>query len=421
MAGGEGRPVGVAHLLEPKLAEGRETPLAIVRGEVGGVDEDSHRSELSASGSACRGASPAGYAGGMRVGRQGWWAWRVTLGVVAFGCNAPPPSDLCAKPPTEEVAWMCATDLALADVGSAGAPAAITRCDGIPSARWSDECVFRVAEAQAKGGDVPGAWRSCAQAGAFARMCIGHAAWLRSAELVEADSANPGAQAAVDALIASLPVAPEDGAGKANGGPAEVVRAAAWHGIYAGTGRADPTAARAASPGDAPLARGAFAWEASRLLAADGDAEIDGRVLAAWRGEAPVPEGAALPESCWEARIAPRFALGRGGVRSVRTWAGGERFVSAAPEADLRIATLEARWAAGVDLDPTVAGALLVDADPAVALTGARHVGTDVAGFPTLPSMPEPLAAYAREVRAAVAGNATGRVVVANGGTRCGG
>lgn len=356
----------------------------------------------------------------MRVGLQRSWALGIGLGVVAAGCNEPPPADLCASPPTEEVAWMCATDLALGDVAGAGATAAITRCDGIPSTRWSDECAFRVAEAQAKAGDVPGAWRSCAEAGTFARMCIGHAAWLQSAALVAAGPADADAQAAVDALVATLPAAPEGGEGKAKWGPAEVVRAAAWHGIYAGSGRADPTAARAASPEDAPLARGAFAWEASRLLAAGGEAELDGRVLAAWRGEAPVPEGAALPESCWEARIAPRFALGRGGVRSVRTWAGGERFVSEAPEADLRIATLEARWAAGVDLDPAVAAALLVDADPALALTGARHVGTDVAVFPTLPPMPEPLAAYAREVRAALDGNATGRVVVATGGTRCG-
>lgn len=319
---------------------------------------------------------------------------------------------------------MCDTEAALLAVGEAGVAAAVARCGDIPASRWRGECVFRVAEAQSRTGDVAGAWQTCGGAGEFARMCLGHAAWLQSGGLVPARPADPEAQAQVDALLATLPELPAARSGPERWGVAEIVRAAAWHGIYAGAGEASPVAARSASAEDAPLARGAFAWEASRLLAGTGGEEdLPDRLLAVWREEVSAPAGSPLPEACWSARLVPRFGLGYAEARTVRTWSGGERFVSAVPEADLRIAAVEARWAAGVDLSPALAAELLADPDPAVALTAARLVGAQPGVFPDLSLVPADrpeLQTLALGVREATRTGATGRSVVGAGGARCG-
>lgn len=319
---------------------------------------------------------------------------------------------------------MCVTEAALAAVGEQGVPAAVARCGAISASRWQGECVFRVAEAQSWAGDVAGAWQTCGGAGDFVRMCLGHAAWLQSGGLVAVRTSDPGAQAQVDALLATLPELPAARSSQERWGVAEIVRAAAWHGIYAGAGEASPVAARSASADDAPLARGAFAWEASRLLAATGSEEtLPDRVLAVWREEVPAPTGPPLPQACWSTRLVPRFGLGYAEGRTVRTSSGGERFVSAVPEADLRIATVEARWAAGVDLAPALAAALLADPDPTVALTAARLVGAQPGVFADLSLVPADrpeLQALALGVREATRTGASGRAVVAAGGARCG-
>lgn len=335
------------------------------------------------------------------------------------------PADLCAEPPTEEVAALCTIHAARARIEAGEAAEGLRACEGIPAPRWRGECAFRVAEALAARGEGKAALAACGRAGTFARMCVGHVAWLGSADLVDAAPGDPAAQAAIDAFAEALPAiepAPA-GSGRERWGVAEVVRGAAWLGVYAGSGSADPVAARAAADADAPLARGAFAWEAVRLLGPmEGAEPLVAAVLAIWRGERAPPAGAPLPQSCWRARLVPRHHLGYDEARTVRTWSGGERFVAPDAGDDLRIAAMEARWAGGVDFTAPELARLVADPSLAVRLTGARHAGAATAAVPDLAAFlggaPD-LLALAREVREATLGGASGRSVTATAEAPC--
>lgn len=316
----------------------------------------------------------------------------VLIGAMAGGCASP---ELCASPPTEEVAAMCAIDRAR-EAGDAGdREKALAACEPVADGKWHDECVFRVAERLALRDDLAGALDTCGDATRFARMCIGHVVWLRSEALVDAGPGDGDAQGKVDALVGGLPTGKAMAESvRARWSVATVARAAAWHGIYAGSGSADPTAARAASVEDAPYARGAFAWEATRLLgAATEPGRLVDEVRAVWRGEAAPPNGAPLPEPCWTGRQMPRLDTALPGAVTARVWSSGtrfiagERFVAADPEVDLRIATLDARWSAGQDPDAATIRALLADPSPEVRRTAARYAALDTAAFPDLTSL----------------------------------
>jgi hypothetical protein len=203
------------------------------------------------------------------------------------------------------------------------------------------------------------------------------------------------------------------------------VRAAAWHGVYAFSGLTDPAAARGAPEADAPAARGAFAWEVARLLGPSASPEaLATTVVEVWRGERAPVTGPPTPPACWTVRLVPRIHLGYDGARTLRTWSGGERFVSPEPEADLRIAALEARWSLGGEFPPALLLALLTEPDAATRLTAARHVGANAAAFPDLATTfpgQEELRELAASVRTAQERGSAGRSVVNDGGTKCGG
>ena len=316
---------------------------------------------------------------------------------------------------------MCAIDRAVATAPSTGLGGIEGACAPIQAERWRDECWFRAAEAVTAADRVPDAFRACDRATSFARMCVGHVAWLRSESLVGAGPADAGAQAAVDAFVATVPDPPNGkGVEAARWSPREVARGAAWHGVYAGSGLADPAAARAARPEDAPFARGAFVWEAARLLGAgESPAALVAAVQAVWRGEAPPPTGKPLPQACWSGRLVPRKALGYGSLRTLRTWSGGERFVADDPETDVEVAVLEARWAAGFDPSPAALQSQIESPAVEVRRTAARHIGA-AGGTPGPGARPEDgLGPIAAAVRTAAAHGSGGRPVVAKG-AECG-
>jgi hypothetical protein len=333
----------------------------------------------------------------------------------------------CDAPPTEEVAAMCAIDRARGVAERGDLDGALAACQPIPAGRWRDECRFRVAEEAAGAGAMSRAIEICGAATSFAQMCAGHVAWLRSEALVDAGPADADAQEGVDAVVEAFPdVAGVGDTHRARGGVREIARGAAWHGIYAGSGSTDPTAARGARAAEAAFARGAFAWEATRILGPTMDpVQLMDRVLAIWRGDAAPVTAAPLPEACWTARLVPRTQLGYGEAPTIRTFSGGERFVADDPEVDLRVATLEARWAAGVDFDGSFLRSLAAPASPwALRLTAARHIGADAAAVPDvegpLGDRPE-LVAVARAVRTAASRGSTERPVAPKDEARCGG
>ncbi len=322
----------------------------------------------------------------------------VTAGLICCGAPPPAPVDLddpglCASAPTHAVALLCVLDEAVAAVEGEGAEAALARCASLdPSTlggagprfdpdRWRDECGFRVAEAQALRGDLPGALTTCQGSGALQRWCQGHAAWLSSAGLVAVGPHDADAQLAVDALLERLTLA-ESVQGAAcprsdqDCSVLPIVRAAAWLGIYAGSGSADPGAARGSSAEDGPFARGAFAWEAVRLLGpALESGELVASVQAIFEGHSPPPAGPPLEQRCWSHRVMPRrsvLAPEYGGY--VRSYVGGLRFVSQQEPDDLLIATIEARWSQGAEPEPAFLMALLFHPSQAVRKTAAQHL-----------------------------------------------
>ncbi len=257
------------------------------------------------------------------------------------------------------------------------------RCQALEQDAWRRECHYRVAEALAHQGRVQDAFAACVPSGGALQLCLNHAAWIASELLVDAGPSDGDAQARVDAFAAALPSRPSGVSERAWRLEAHA-RAAAWHGIYAGSGSADPTAARGAGPDDAPAARGAFAWELVRLLGPQlGAQALANTAWWTWRGELPPAAGEPLAQSCWPARILPRRNDEHSsGMPTVRHFLNGKRTSSSEPEADLLIAVVEATWSQGGELEREEIEALLVHPDVAVRRTGAKYAGLAPAWFP---------------------------------------
>ncbi len=280
-----------------------------------------------------------------------------------------------------------ATVFATLDQASAAALAgrvedAQGRCEELGQDAWRRECHYRVAEARAHLGQVGEAFAACSAAGGAQQLCLHHVAWIASEGLVDALPMDSTAQASVDRFASMLPGAANDS--KAARRLDLNARAAAWHGIYAGSGRADPAAAHGASAEDLPLARGAFAWELVRLLGPQlGVRTLTNTAWWTWRGEQPPPLGEPSPQACWPARIAPRKNDEPSyGVPTLRHFLNGKRTFSDDPEADLLIAVVEACWSQGVGLERDELDLLLRHPDLAVRRTAAKHVGLAPEWYP---------------------------------------
>ena len=125
----------------------------------------------------------------------------------------------------------------------------------------------------------------------------------------------------------------------------DIFRSRLWFNLYLGTGVADPGPAIAASGDLGPYARGAFALEAVRLLAAtEGVArtQIPQLVTDIWRGDVPPPTGAALPIRERHGRYnSPIPAPHELESSRIPVYGGGMRLVGSGLDEDLTIAMLE--------------------------------------------------------------------------------
>ncbi len=272
-----------------------------------------------------------------------------------------------------------AVELALAD----DRPEAERRCEALEQQNWRRECFYRLAEAMAHRSLPLDAYEICGHTGGSQRLCLTHVAWIASEQLVEARPDDPAAQAAVDAAVVSLPPPPE-GIPERSWRVEPNIRAAAWHGIYAGSGSASPTAAQGARAEDAAHARGAFAWELVRLY----DPQLGIETLAdtawwTWQGTLPPPRGSILAQGCWPARVLPRSNNdGNPGVPTVKHFLNGKRTFTDDAKADLLIAVVEAAWSQGAELSAQEIRLLLEHPDIAVRRTAAKHAGLLPVGFP---------------------------------------
>ncbi len=278
-------------------------------------------------------------------------------------------------------------------------PTAVERCDEEGASAWRRECHYRVAELLAHGGRMPEAYRACEASGGALLQCLNHVGWIGSEGLVDAGPSDAGAQAAVDAFAGTLPALPDELHGKERKVESNA-RAAAWHGVYAGSGSADPAAARAADPGDAPLARGAFAWELVRLLGPQlGVQTLAHTAWWTWQGETPPPAGAPLAQPCWPARVLPRSnEVVSARVTTARHFPNGKRVVAKGAQADLTIAVLEAVWSQGGRVERAELEALLDNPDPAVRRAAAKYVGLSVELFPDPLAALDPDDGYASKI-----------------------
>jgi hypothetical protein len=343
-----------------------------------------------------------------------WW-----LVVWAAGCAGDgAPSDLCGWPGAPEVAALCEVQRAVEAAKSGDAAGAALACGTAGALR--DECQLQVGEALARAGELTGAVGACAEAGELTPICLEYAAWILSDALVDAAPGQTDAQAAVDAFVEGLPPRPLHlplGSWELEAS----ARAAAWHGIYAGSGSAAPAAARAARGDEAALARGAFAWEAVRLLRGRvPDAGLIEAVIAVWEGERSPPKGSPLAGGCWQVRLTPRIELSSQ-LRNyaVRAYPGGARFVVNDEALDLEIAALDAAWAHGVDPPDGVIQRLLAREELPAQLAAARYVGLLSERYPQISeSLPDrgKLRRYAEYTRRAAAMGWLPRPAAAPGG-----
>lgn len=272
----------------------------------------------------------------------------VLLLLPLVGCRQD-DGDLCTDPASEEVATLCAIDQAAVLANAGQVEEALAVCQTVPEGRWRGECSFQVSEAMSLQGDLVGALALCSQASTFAQMCQGHVLWLNSEHLVDRGPSDTDVQALVDDVVAAMP----DG-GLAGVGLGGVARAAAWHGVYAGSGDSDPTAARQATGEHAPYARGAFAWEVTRLMGAEVPADqLVAQVWAIWQGGRAPVTGPPSPVHCWDVRLIPRASVNSPHYdAAIRTYGGDLRFVDDDPQTDLLIATISAVYAHGGTVSP---------------------------------------------------------------------
>jgi hypothetical protein len=303
----------------------------------------------------------------------------LTLSLTA--CNqgdpASPTSDgLCAALDGTDAAVFChldhASELALA--GQDDQARAV--CGALERSAWRRECYYRLAELAAHQVRINEAFELCSLTGGALQLCLTHSAWIASEHLVDSTPTDPDAQAAVNALAALLPQRPETISQRKWKAEANV-RAAAWHGIYAGSGSVDPTAAHSAGARDAAKARGGFTWELVRLMGPP----LGARTLAntaswVWRGELPPPEGEPLAQPCWPARILYRANdASNYGVPTIKNFLNGKRVTSDDAESDLLIGVVEATWGQGTEIEPDELELMSGHPDQAVRRTAAKYVG----------------------------------------------
>ena len=277
-------------------------------------------------------------------------SWSHTLGRVAArwlalgaltSCDRPLSPPLCGHANTPELRALCAVDAVLV---SEGAPAdRLAACAEVEQTNWRDSCVLQVAEQIAWSGDIGQAQLACLDAPGITRSCLEQVSWQGTTRMVDASPSDAMAQTKIDALVEQLPDGGVVGSLRGFAGAGELVRAAAWHGVYAGSGSLDPTALRSAIPADLPLARTAFAWEAVRLLPADLPPEqVLAQVEQLLSGAVTHDGGQPLDERCWDVHIMPRANIDFRWQPVVRAHGSWARFYDADASYDLQIAVYDA-------------------------------------------------------------------------------
>ena len=261
--------------------------------------------------------------------------------LVLIGCGGGSDVPICSRAESPSLQALCALDQAVDHPG--GSDARLEACDAIESTAWRDGCVVQVAEQRAFSGDLPGAFDACLGAAAVTRTCLEQVAWLGVQGRVRATPESSDAAAQVDAHVATLPAPGMVGALRGYRSAEPLARAAAWHGIYAGSGSTDPTALLSATQDDLPLARAALAWEAVRLAPADlpVDDLVDAihDIIAGTR--APFT-GSPLAQACWTDRPMPRVQADFRWKPVVRAYGSWSRFTDTDPRVDLEIAVYDA-------------------------------------------------------------------------------
>lgn len=308
--------------------------------------------------------------------------------LLALCACSPPPSTpqtgqgLCAQV-NGDAAVFCFLDRASESKLAGQDEQARAICEGLGESAWRRECYYRLAELAAHQDRVTEAFDLCGSTGGALQLCLTHSAWIASEHLAESHPSDPDAQRAVDAAVALLPPRPAsipELDWKVRG----QLRAAAWHGIYAGSGSADPTAALHARAPDAVAARSGFTWELVRLLGPElGASGLIPQAEWVWQGIVEPPSGPALAQPCWPARILyRRNDASSHGVRTTKHFLNGKRVSSEDPIADLAIGVVEATWGQGVDIEPYEVEALLAHPDLAVRRTAAKYAGLLPEAFP---------------------------------------
>lgn len=300
--------------------------------------------------------------------------WLVlALGWVLASCDPSGDDRICDAPDTPALASLCALDAALA---VQGAPAdRVAACQAIEDAAWRDGCLVQVAEQRAWSGDLPGAFDTCLAAPASTRTCLEQVAWLGVQGRVDATPASTDAADQVADHVATLPDPGMVGTLRGYQSARKLARAAAWHGIYAGSGSTDPTALQSATEADLPAARAALAWEAVRLLPAD--LPVDDVVEAVHDivDEARPPvTGDSSPQACWTAASMPRVLADFRWKPVSRAFGSWVRFPDPDPWTDLDIAIYDAIVMHRGALPSEHIFALKGHPSFAVQKTAARHV-----------------------------------------------
>lgn len=297
-------------------------------------------------------------------------SWLVFGMVVA--CDGPLSASLCGHANTPELRSLCTVDAALVTDGSAADR--LAACAEVEQTNWRDSCVLQVAEQIAWAGDIGQAQLTCLEAAGITRSCLEQVSWQGTTLMVDSSPADPAAQTKVDALVENLPDGGVVGSLRGFAGAAELVRAAAWHGVYAGSGSLDPTALRSATAADLPLARTAFAWEAVRLLPAELTPDLVVReVELLLSGESTLDPGEPLDERCWDVHVMPRAKIDfrwQPVVRSHGSWA---RFYDPDASFDLQIAVFDAIVMHRGTLPAAIVGRLRSSASYAMQKTASRY------------------------------------------------
>lgn len=242
-----------------------------------------------------------------------------------------------------ELAIPCRVTVAARAGGLGDVALAEAACAGVPEGLWREECHFRAGEELGRAGFTDRSLRFCARAGDFARNCITHAAWGLPADPALLSLPPEAVWSAMREFGSTVDTALQGAEAGVAAEGRDTLLARAWFNLYLGSGQADPAPARLAEGEHGPHARTAFALEAVRLLAAAGEADLIAGTLAAWRGEAPVPRGEALPPNRRVGRyVSPVVPTLARGLPHAATYGGGFRLVGEDAERDLQIAALEA-------------------------------------------------------------------------------